>query len=89
MKSAIGIPARKRADCGRNPVRAKNHTSADGHLGQFLNENCSRRAQFVYNVAVVHDLFAHVNRLAVEVQRNLDNVNRPHDAGAKSARPKK
>src|SRR5712671_5524394 len=54
-------------------------------LVQLLHENRARFAQAVHNMLIVNDLLAHVNRRAVEIQRNLDHIDGPNDARAKSA----
>ena len=52
---------------------------------QLIDEDRTLLRQVRHHVAVVHNLFAHVNRSAKRLQRNLHNVDRPHHPGAKSA----
>ena len=53
-----------------------------GDFGQFLDENRALGLQAVDHVAVMHDLVAHVDRSAVQLERALDDFDRTLDAGA-------
>ena len=59
---------------------------ARGGFGQFLDEDDALGLQRVDDELVVHDLVAHVDRRAVELQRPFDDVDRAHHAGAEAAR---
>src|ERR1039457_1619531 len=81
--AALGLLADRR----RYPVRAENDSRALRHLRQLLYENGARLPQFIHDVAVVDDLLPHIDRRAIEVQYDLDDIDRPHHAGAESPRP--
>src|SRR5579859_4087450 len=70
-----------------NAMRAENNPCPFRNLSQFLDKNGARLAKFVNDVAVVNDLFAHINRSPVEIQGYLYDVDRSHHSCAKSARP--
>ncbi len=53
---------------------------------QRLDEDGALRLQAIDDVAVVHDLVAHVDRRPEFLQRQLDDLDRPVDAGAEAAR---
>ena len=72
---------------GRNAVGAEDYARARRHFVQFLDENRSGAAQLVHHVPVVDDLLAHVNGSAIEVQRDLNHIDRAHDSGAKPSWP--
>ena len=56
------------------------------HFAQFLNEDRAARLQPFDHIAVMHDLMADIDRRAVLLQRQDDNLNRPVNARAKTAR---
>jgi hypothetical protein len=68
-----------------HPVRGENHGGTVGNLGQLVDEHRAQCAQALDDVAVVHDLVAHVDRRTVLHQRAFDDLDRAHHAGAKSA----
>src|SRR5438067_3781953 len=68
----------------RHAVRAEDHGAAGRHLIQLLDEHRALRAQALDHIAVVHDLVAHVDRRAVQLERALDDLDRALDAGAKA-----
>ena len=74
---------------GRNPMSAEDDAAVRRDFGQFLDEDSSRVAEFLDDVAVVNDLLANVDRGSEQVESNLDYVNRPDDTGAKAARRQK
>jgi hypothetical protein len=59
---------------------------AVGHLVEFLHEDRALALEVFHDIAVVDDLVAHVDRLAVALERLLDDVDGPHHAGAEAAR---
>src|SRR5229473_6862473 len=75
------------ADCRRYSMRAKNDARTLRHLRQLLYKDGSRLAQFVHYVPVVDDLLTHIDRRTVEVEHDLDDIDRPHHARAKTTRP--
>ena len=69
-----------------------------GHLVELLDEDRAAGLQVGHHVLVVHDLLAHVDRRAVEVERLLDGDHGPVDArrssraarrGARRGRPRR
>jgi hypothetical protein len=67
-------------------VGGENHRRAGRNLVELVDEDGALPLQAVYHVAVVDDLVAHVDRGAVFRQRQLDDPDRPVDAGAEAAR---
>ena len=72
--------------CRRNAVGRVDDALAVGHVIYFMNKNRAFIRQLVHNIAVMNNFSAHVNRRAKGFQRDLDNVDRTHHTGAKSAR---
>ena len=70
----------------RHAVGGEDHRGARGHLGQLLDEHRALGAQVLDHVLVVHDLVAHVDRRAVQLERALDDVDGAVHAGAEAAR---
>ena len=68
-------------------VGGEDHRPVAGRrLGELLDEHDALGLQRIDDVLVVDDLVPHVHRRAVDPQRGLDRVDRPHDAGAEAAR---
>jgi len=67
-------------------VRAEHGDRPGGHLRQMLDEPRTFGAQALDDVAVVHDLVAHVDRRAEPLERVLDDIDRTNHTRAKSAR---
>ena len=67
------------------PWALKIVTASGGTSDMFLDEARALGLEVFHHVLVVHDLVAHVDRRAVFLQRALDDLDRAHDAGAKSA----
>ncbi len=65
---------------------AEDGPASERNLIEFLDENSPAAGEVVNNVAVVNDLFPHIDRRAVDFQRELDDVNRAHYPGAKPSR---
>ena len=83
LQAALG---RLRVHRRRDAVGGEHHGLALRHLVELLDEDRTARLEVGHDVLVVHDLLAHVDRRAVEVQRLLDRDHRPVDAGAVAAR---
>ena len=69
----------------RHAVRAEDHGRAVRHLVELVHEHRTHAAQAVHHEAVVHDLVAHVDRRAEELDRALDDVDGAVHAGAEAA----
>ncbi len=74
------------ADRRRHAVGAENGPRPSGHFVQLLDEDRAGFAQFVHHVFVMNDFLADVDRRPVEIERDLDHVDGPDHAGAKTAR---
>jgi hypothetical protein len=70
----------------RDAVGGKDDREAVGNLVEVGDEDGAFRLQAVDDELVVDDLVAHVDRRAVALQRQLDDADRPVDAGAEAAR---
>jgi hypothetical protein len=70
----------------RNAMRAEDRDCAVGNLRHVLDEPGALRFQRFDHVFVMDDLVTHIDRRAVFLQGALDDVDRPHHAGAKPAR---
>src|SRR5215472_11001794 len=57
-----------------------------GDLIEALDKDRAFRPQAIDDVAVVHDLMAHIDGRTMQGKRALDRVDRPHDPGAEAAR---
>jgi hypothetical protein len=69
----------------RDAMRGEDDRLALGHLVELLDEDRAARLEVGDDVLVVHDLLAHVDGGAVEVQGLLDRHDRPVDARAVAA----
>jgi hypothetical protein len=67
-------------------VGAEDGVGAVRNLGQLLDEDRALGLQAVHHMAVVDDLMAYVDRGLVLLDGPLDDVDRPHHAGAEAAR---
>ena len=72
-----------------NTMRGVDHARTLGHLIQLVNEDGALLGEIVYNVAVVNDFLADVDRRTECIQRNLHYIDRTHHARAKAARLEK
>ena len=70
----------------RDAVRGEDHGGTLGHLVELLDEDRAARLQPGDHVLVVHDLLAHVDRRAVQVERLLHRDHGAVDARAVAAR---
>ncbi len=66
-------------------MRGEDDRGPRGNLVQLLDEDRTLGTQVVDDIAVVHDLVAHVDRGAVLRERLLDDGDRAIDAGAEAA----
>jgi len=73
------------ANRGRDTVGRVDHSRAFRNLVQLIDEDRALFRQIVHDIAVVHDLFAHVDGSAKGIESNLHNVDCPHNAGAEAA----
>jgi hypothetical protein len=71
---------------GRHAVGREDDRLALGHLGLLLHEDRAPLAQLLDHVLVVHDLLAHVDGRAVQLERVLDRLHGAVDARAVAAR---
>ena len=84
---AGGIDGKKVASSGfcrdrfRHAVRGEDHRrSALGNLVELLHEHRALALETFNHIAVMHDLVAYIDRLAIDGQRPLDGVDRPNHA---------
>ena len=70
----------------RDAVRAEDHGAARRYLVEVLDEHGALGAEAVDDELVVHDLVAHVDRRAVQLERALDDLDGALDAGAEPSR---
>ena len=73
-------------DVLRHAMRAEDRHRPVGNFGDVLDEARAFGLQGFDHVFVMDDLMPHIDRRAVFLQRALDDVDRPHDAGAEAAR---
>ena len=66
----------------RHPVRGVHDGRAVGHLGLLLDEDRAARFEIAYDVDVVDDLLADVDRRAIVLERALDRLDGALDARA-------
>ena len=67
-------------------VGAEHHRRAIGHLVEFFDKDCALGLEAIDHEAVVDDLVADIDRRAVALQRQLDDLDRAVHPGAKTAR---
>ena len=67
-------------------VGREHHRPVVGHLVELVDEHRAQLAQAIDDEAVVDDLVADVDRRAVLLERELDDLDRAVDSGAESAR---
>src|SRR5262249_25599733 len=70
----------------RDAMRAEHRHRAIGDLIELLDKARALALQRVDDMLVVHDLMADIDGLAILLERALDDVDRPDDARAKTAR---
>ena len=64
----------------------EDHRPAVGHLVELLDEDRALTFQGLHDLAIVHDLVAHVDRPAIALDRALHDLDGAIDAGAEAAR---
>jgi len=69
---------------GETPWALINKALAIRDFINFIDEDRALGLQFFHHVAVMDDLFAHIDRRPKGVQRNADDINGPHNSGAKT-----
>ena len=79
---ALGVRVHGRCDA----VGREHHRLALRHLGLVVDEDRAALLEVADDVEVVDDLLADVDGRAVQVERALDRLDRPLDAGAIAAR---
>src|SRR5258705_13375157 len=67
-------------------MRAEDDRVAGRHLFQPFDKDRTLLAQIFDHIGVMDDFVAHVDRRTMQLDGPLDNLDRPIDAGAKSAR---
>ena len=72
-------------DLRRDAVGREDRGRAVGHLVELLDEAHAPRLEVAHDVAVVDDLAAHVHRPLEAVEGEVDDLDRPHHAGAEAA----
>ena len=80
-------PGRLLADHGRHAVRGEHDGGAVRHLVELVHEHGAAVLELAHHAGVVHDLLAHVDRRALELERPLDDLDGPLHAGAERPRP--
>ena len=68
-------------------MRREHHGGPVGHLVELVHEHRAAVLELAHHPGVVHDLLAHVDRLALQLERALDDLDGPLDAGAERPRP--
>ena len=69
-----------------NPVSAEDEQAAVRHLCQVLHETGAAGAQLVHHVPVVNDLVSDVDRWAVSIEHQVDDLDRVRHTGTEAAR---
>ena len=77
---------RLESDLRRNSVRTEDDPATGRHAREVVDEDRSLRFQLVYDVTVVDDLLADVDRSAVANERKLDDVDCARDASTETPR---
>ena len=83
---AEGAGGRVRVDGRGDAVRGEDDSLALGHILLGVDEDRSALLELAHDVDVVHDLLPHVDGGAVQLERALDRLDGPLDAGAVAAR---
>ena len=72
---------------GDDAVGGEHDRGAVGHLVELVDEDRAALLQVGHHPGVVHDLLAHVDRRAAQLERALDDLDRPLHPGAERPRP--
>ena len=64
---------------------AEHGDGAVGDFVQFLDEPRTLVLERVHHMLVVHDLVAHIDGLAIFIERLFDDIDGAYDAGAEAA----
>ena len=86
LMAMVGVVFALTANFRGNAVSTEDGTSAVRHFGEFFHENGAQFTKLFHHVFVVDNLLADINGTTIEIQRDLDNIDSPHDAGTKSPR---
>jgi hypothetical protein len=86
VEHAQAASARLRLHRLGDPVRAEDHGGVGRDLVELLDEHGAEAAQAVHHEPVVHDLVAHVDRRAEQLDGALDDVDGAVHARAEAAR---
>ncbi len=70
----------------RHAMRGEDCNRAGRHFVDFLDEDRAAVPERIDDALVVHDFVADIDRRAIFLERALDDVDRPLNAGAKAAR---
>jgi hypothetical protein len=70
-------------------MRRVDHPRSFGNLIQLVDKDRALLRQIGHNIAVMDDLLADVDRGAKGIERNLHDIDGPHNAGAEAARLEK
>src|SRR5690625_4768049 len=62
------------AHCKRHTMCRKNHNCTSRCLVKLFDKNSALFAQAIDHIAIVNNLVAHINGLAVEFERALDDI---------------
>ena len=73
-------------DAPGDAMGAEHRHGQGRHFGQVFDEDSTLVFEAFYDVFVMDDLMTHIDRGAVLLQRALDDLDRTHHAGTKSAR---
>jgi len=56
-----------------------------GHFAQFFDKDCTGGTQLIDNMPIVDNFFADVNRRAIQIERNSNDIDGTYHAGAEAA----
>ena len=79
--AGLGLAAHRRRDA----VSREDHDRPGGHVPEVVGEHRALALQVVDHVPVVHDLVPHVDRRAVDLERQIDDIDGAVHAGAEAA----
>ena len=83
-------PAGRRRNAGGEIMKKQGYqvigTRPLRHFVQLFHENRPGLAQLVHDVLVVYDFLSNINRRAVQIQRDFDDIDGSHNTGAETSR---